>query len=280
MSPLFLSTHKARVVMQTQFDAVLLAGFDPTQPDPVAQAEQVPNKVLIEVGGQPMIWHVVRALAASTQIRRIVIVGLAAEDAPEFGYPVHYLPNQASLLDNAIHGLAWLAESSSPQHYALLLTGDIPLLTTEMVDWFLAACQPLVEDVYWGIVEQRQMETTFPESQRSYLPVVEGRFCNGSLFLGKIEAALSQQGLLQQLVAQRKNIFQQLWLLGPGVIGKFLLRRLRLADLLGVVERLLHLRGHPIVLPFAESGMDVDKPHQLAQVRAAFAQRSSPEATG
>lgn len=258
-----------------QFDAVILAGHDPARPDPVAQAEGVDYKVLIDIGGQPMIWHVVRALAASAHIRQIVIVGLPPELAPDFDHPVHFLPNQTSLLDNAIHGLAWLAEQSSPQAYALLLTADIPLLTTTMVDWFIAACQPLVDDVYWGIVEQGQMEKTFPASRRSYLAVTEGRFCNGSLFLGKIEAALGQQHLLHQLVAQRKNILQQLWLLGPRVIVKFLVRRLRLADLLGVIERLLHMRGHPIVLPFAESGMDVDKPHQLAQVRAAYAARSS-----
>ncbi len=260
--------------MQTLFDAVILAGYDPTHPDPIAQTEAVPYKVLVEIDGKPMIWHVVRALAACERIQRIVIVGLPPEVAPDFGYPVHYLPNQATLLDNAMHGLRWLAESSSPQHYALLLTGDIPLLTTAMVDWFLTACQSLDKDVFWGIVEQRQMEATFPNSRRSYLSVMEGRFCNGSLFLGRIEAALAQQALLQQLVAQRKNIFRQLWLLGPGVIIKFLLRRLRLADLLGVIERLLHWRGQPVVLPFAESGMDVDKPHQLAQVRAAFAQRT------
>src|SRR5690606_8213102 len=123
------------------------------------------------------------------------------------------------------------------------------LLTTEMVDWFLTACQALDKDVYWGIVEQQQMEATFPGSRRSYLSVMEGRFCNGSLFLGRIEAAIEQQAPLQALVAQRKNILRQLWLLGPGVIIKFLLRRLRLADLLRVVERLLHWQGQPVILP-------------------------------
>jgi hypothetical protein len=69
------------------------------------------------------------------------------------------------------------------------------------------------------------------------------------------------------MVEQRKSVWQQLRLLGPGVVFKFLLRRLRMADLLQLIQRLSELRGQTVILPFAETGMDVDKPHQLEQVR-------------
>ncbi|MDQ3250611.1 MAG: NTP transferase domain-containing protein [Chloroflexota bacterium] len=254
--------------MQERFDAVIVAGYDRNRqvPDPLTAQSGKPHKVLIKIAGQPMIWHVVQALATSQTVSRIVIVGLGPEDGVDFGCPVHYLPNQGTMLDNIVHGYAWLAQTQPRDQYALLLTGDIPLLRGEMVDWFVRACHPLQKDVYWGIVEKQTMEATFPGSKRSYLRTIEGQFCSGDLFLGTIEAALGRQALIQTLIDNRKNIFQQLRLLGLPVLLKFLTRRLRLQDVANVVERALGLRGGPVVLPFAEVGMDVDKPHQLAQV--------------
>jgi hypothetical protein len=221
-----------------------------------------------------MIDYVVRALAESTQIGQIVIVGLSEQSGLRFPRPVHYLPDQGSILKNMVHGFGWLASQGSDQRYGLLVTGDVPLLTGAMIDWFINACQPLTKDIYWGIVEQRVMEATFPNSKRSYLRLAEGKFCSGDLFLGKLTAAQSQQTILSQMIEQRKSVFQQLRLLGMGVVIKFLLGRLHMQELLALFPRLLNLQGAAIIVPFAEVGMDVDKPHQLAQVEAYLAQRA------
>jgi hypothetical protein len=78
------------------------------------------------------------------------------------------------------------------------------------------------------------------------------------------------------MVEHRKSVFQQLRLLGLGVVLKFLLRRLRMDDLLQLLQRLLELRGQTVILPFAEAGMDVDKPQQLEQVLAYLRQHPRP----
>lgn len=271
--------------MQERFDAVILAGYDHNRvqkkPDPLVEESGEPHKVLIKIAGKPMIWHVVNALAQSRFVDRIVIVGLRPEDGVDFtdihsAGGVHYLPDQSGMMDNVIYGFEWLAQRQDQERYALLLTGDIPLLSGAMIDWFIHACQAQDKDIFWGIVEKQTMEATFPNSRRSYLRLVEGQFCSGDLFLGKISAALSQQAMFRQMVAHRKSVVQQLRLLGFSVILRFLFRRLRLPDLLGVVQRALGLTGKPIILPFAEVGMDVDKPHQLAQVLAYLAQRPHP----
>lgn len=253
---------------QTRFDVIVLAGQDPDHPDPLAVENGVANKVLIPLAGRPMIEHVLQPLVDNPVINHIVLIGFDMYEGVGTGANLHCLPGHGSIFDNVMSGFAWLADHVPPAHHALVLTGDIPLITRAQIDWFLQACQPLDKDVYWGIVERTTMEKSFPESRRSYLPLVEGRFCNGGLYLARIEAALGRQALIGQLIEQRKHVFRQLWMLGPGVIVKFLLRRLRLADLVAVMERLLRVRGEVIPLPFAETGMDVDKPHQLAQVRA------------
>ncbi len=265
--------------MQTTFDAVILAGLERKQPNPLLAQSGVTNKVLLPVAGRPMIDYVVRALADSKHIGQIVIVGLAEQPELRFPRSVHYLPDQGSMLKNMAYGFGWLASQGSEQRYGLLATGDIPLITGAMIDWFINACQPLEKDVDWGTVEQRVMEATFPNSKRSYLRLVEGKFCSGDLFLGKLTAAQNRQTILGQMIEQRKSVWQQVRLLGLGVVIKFLFRRLHMQEMLALFPRLLGLQGAAIVLPFAEVGMDVDKPHQLAQVEAYLAQRASKPRT-
>ena len=264
--------------MQERFDAVILAGYDRRQKasDPLVAQSGEPHKVLIKIAGKPMIWYVVNALASSRFIDRIVIVGLGPEDGVDFGRTVDYLPDQGSMMDNIVCGFGWLAQQESPAQYALLLTGDIPLLTGGMIDHFIEASQPLEKDIYWGIVKKQTMEATFPNSKRSYLRLVEGQFCSGDLFLGKISAALGRQELIKQMVEHRKSVLQQLRLLGFRVVFKFLLRRLRMQELLDLFPRLLGLTGGAVILPFAEVGMDVDKPHQLTQVLAYLETHAHP----
>jgi hypothetical protein len=74
---------------QTRFDAVITAGYDRNKVDPLVELTGQPQKVLIEIAGAPMIWHVIRALEESERIGEIVIVGLDPKDAPDFGRPIH-----------------------------------------------------------------------------------------------------------------------------------------------------------------------------------------------
>lgn len=260
---------------QTLFDAVILAGEDTRRPNPLLTQVGITNKALLPVAGQPMIAYVVAALAGSHHIGRIVIIGLPPQPNLTLAREVIYLPDQGGLMDNVAHGFGWLAQQGAAEQHGLLLTADMPLLTTAMVDWFITACQPLDLDLYWAVVERGTMEATFPASKRTYLRLVEGSFCSGDLMLGKVKLALERQELARRIVDRRKSIFQQLRMLGPGVVIKFLLRRLTRPDLRALLQRLLHLRGQEVIVPFAEVGMDVDKPHQLAQVEAYLAQRGA-----
>ncbi|HMN29729.1 MAG TPA: NTP transferase domain-containing protein [Caldilineaceae bacterium] len=253
--------------MQTRFDVVILAGQDPDQHDPLALHNGVSHKVLIEIAGQPMIHYVVQALIACPAIERIVVIGLEPQPALASDRLI-FLPGQGKLLDNVVCGFSWLAQQGPADRYVLLTTGDLPLVSSANLEWFLQACQPLSEDIYWGIVEERTMAATFPASRRSYLRLVEGRYCNGGLMLGTIKAVLAGQAKVRELVAERKHIFRQVRMLGFGVVFKFLLRRLSLADAQQALQRLVNLRGAPVMLPFAETGMELAKLSQLELVRA------------
>ena len=120
----------------------------------------------------------------------------------------------------------------------------------------------------------------FPDSKRSYLPLREGRFCSGDIYLGRLSTAEQVQVKMRGFIENRKSVVRQLLLLGPGVILRFFLRRLALNDLLGVVQQVLGITGKPVILPFAEAGMDVDKPFQWEQVKAYLVRHPAHPANG
>ncbi len=254
-------------VPQTQFDVFITAGYDRDKPDPLAAVTGQPQKALVEIAGAPMIWHVVRALEESGLVGEIVIVGMDAKHRLDFGRPVHFLDDQGGMWSNQRAGAEALAQFGDRKRYILATSADIPLMTGEMVRWFVEACRPFQREMYWGIVERQTMESTFPNSRRSYLRLREGQFCSGDLFLTNLDAGLRFHRHVQQFFVTRKSVFRQLRLLGLRTIFAYLFGQLRLPAVKSLCERRFEITAQEIMLPFAEVGMDIDKPHQLQQVQ-------------
>jgi molybdopterin-guanine dinucleotide biosynthesis protein A len=264
-----------------ELDAIVLAGYDPERPHGLmGTGSAEPHKGLVQVGGRPMIAYVLDALAASGCVRRVAVVGMEPSEGISYPGEIHYLPNRPSLFANALQGVEfWAQQDSNARRHVLLTSADVPLLTGEMVRWFVEACRPFDRDLYWGITEQGVMERVFPAARRTYLRLVEGRFCNGELYLVRIEPALHPDSVVRRAVEQRKNVLRQVAMLGLWPLLKLIFGRLTLDELLHLAERRLGVAAGAIPLPFAESGMDVDKPHQLAQVEA-YLQRKAAGAVG
>ncbi len=259
--------HKNQINQGSRFDAFITAGYDPDTLDEISAAAGVAHKSLVPVAGMPMAWHVVRALVESNRIGEIVVVGLAPGEI-DFGVAVHHVPNQPNLWASQNAGLRKLHELNPNDRYILALSSDVALLSDEIVNCFIDACAPFTLDAYWGIVHKDVMLATFPQSKRTYLPLREGSFCSSDLYFGRLSAGFHMQDRARYFIDNRKNILAQVWELGMPTLFKFLLRRLNIADMIEIAHRIADIRGGPVVLPFAEAGMDVDKPDQLAQVEA------------
>ncbi len=258
------------------YPAVVLAGYSTAKPDPLAAAMGFERKALIPIAGKPMVWWVVNALKQSPRVDQIYIVGMGPEDQVDFGVDVIYVPNQNAHFDNVMAGVDAVQAHQPDAEFLLFASGDIPALRAETVDWFVAACERMDADFYYSVVEKEVMEKAFPDSRRSYVPIKEGKFCGGDLFFVRIAVAHNNQELVRELLARRKSAFQQARLLGFKVIIKFLFRRLSVQDAEELSQRLLQARGRVVISPYADLGMDVDKPHQLEMVRSELEKR--PEA--
>ncbi|MBE3574752.1 MAG: nucleotidyltransferase family protein [Firmicutes bacterium] len=258
-----------------KYTAVVLAGA----PNEGALKEVAGDRyeALIEVAGRPMISYVIGTLRRSPHIGRIGVVGPVEELSKAVGDTVDWLePSGQALIDNIFRGLERAARDSVAQkgHKILLVTSDIPLLSTEALDDFFQRCQARGgRDVYYPVVPREANEAKYPGVHRTYVRTKEGTFTGGNLVLVAPEALGKIRTLLAAAVNLRKKPWQLSRLLGLRFTLKLLFHRLSVQDVEAWLPRALGITGAAIISPYPEVGIDVDKPSDLALVRQVFAER-------
>ena len=238
--------------MGERVDALILAGGEPDKADPLVEYAQVQKKALIQIADKEMVRYVVEAIAGSSRVGRIFIVGLSPEDKVEFAAPVEYVEAAGSMLDNIVAGIERVTEVAPEVGRVIISSADIPLLTTEMVDYFVDTCLETEHDVYYTVVEKSTMEARFPGSRRSFVPLRGGSFAGGDINMAKVSAIQANLHLARQISEYRKSIWQQVRLLGLGTLIKFAFRRLTIADAERVASRALGCQGRAIITPYPE----------------------------
>ena len=247
--------------------AVVTAGCSPDEDDPLAEYTQGRSKALIPIAGKPMIAHVMDALAGSQYIQRFVIVALDPAEV-EFSVPVEHVPDAGGLIANLEAGINHALAHYPDLDAILLCSSDVPTITSSIVDAFVEECFLTDHDLYYSIVERRVMEARFPGSSRSYVHLREGDFAGGDILIIRPSLTFSHRELWQNLSEARKSPLRQARMLGLWTLAKLVTGRLSLADAEQRVRKVLDVHGRGVPFPYAEVGMDVDKPFQLDIARA------------
>lgn len=248
--------------------AVVIAGGDPQARDPLLEYTGVRKKALIPIAGKPMVHHVVEALAGCQAIRRIVVVGWQPPENTSFAVPVDYETDRGQMLENALAGLERLIAVEPQIEQILFSAADIPLITAEIVSWFIETCLGMEADVFYSIVERSVMERRFPGSGRSFRTIRDGSFAGGDLYLISRKALTANLSFVREIMSSRKSVWGLVRLLGFMTLIHFATRRLTLAQVEQRASQILGYPGRAVIAPYAELAMDVDKPHQLDIVRA------------
>ncbi|MDU4960857.1 MAG: nucleotidyltransferase family protein [Sporomusaceae bacterium] len=248
------------------YDAIILAGGENKKK--FLGLSSQPYEALIEIAGQPMVAFVARALAASGSVNRIFVVGPEAElRRCAFATPVNILAGGNTIMETIQIGMAALGHRDK----VLVATADIPLLTAEAVNDFLAQCSGADADFYYPIISKEMNERRFPATRRTYVRLREGTFTGGNIFLVNPDIVTRSLAVANRIIENRKRPLTLCGILGWGFVLNFLTGRLRLREVEQRVSELLKLRGAVVHSPYPELGIDVDKPSDLELVRAAIA---------
>ena len=253
--------------------AIIAAGQSAKEADLLAEYTRGQPKALLPIAGRPMVLYVADALAGSRHVRHLVLIALDPACNVPFPVPVEYLPGTGGLYTNVEAGFNYAVERYPGLDAVLYSASDVPLVTPAVVDTFIEECFRSEHELYYPIVERTVMEKRFPGSHRSYVHLREGDFCGGDMMLFRPSLTVQQRETLRSLVGSRKSALQQARTIGFGLLFKLLIRRLSLAEAERRVAQTIGVRGRALPFPYAEIGMDVDKPFQLEIARAELEKR-------
>ena len=257
--------------------AVVVAGGVPGPDDPLYPHTRGSPKALLELAEKPMTQWVLDALDGSPEVEAVFLVGVGPSSGLRSRKTLTFVPDQHGLLANSKAGLASVRTADKNADQALVLGGDIPALTPEIVDWRVRSADPSA-DLDYIAIERRHMEARFPGARRTYVRLRGLEVCGGDINVARIDLA-TDDAVWKRLLDARKSVWRQAALIGWGTVILLLLGRLKLEDGTEQVSRRLHIRGRAHLCPYAEAGMDVDKPHQLELLRRDLAgpRNRSPE---
>lgn len=244
--------------------AVLAAGRGPD--DPMAKAFGVAHKCGIPVAGVPMLERVLRALSGA-DVRRPVLVSIDdAEAGMRAAGPMRRL---AEMLPSGLSApsSAKAAVQKAGSYPVLVTTGDHALLTSEMVTDFCRRAEKERADFCVGLATAETILSGYPDTRRTFFRLGNDRVSGCNLFAVMSPRGLALFDVWHDLERNRKKPWKLVAAFGLGPLFSFITGRLSLAKAFDQVSGRLGIRVVPVLLPFAEAAIDVDKPedHALAE---------------
>jgi GTP:adenosylcobinamide-phosphate guanylyltransferase len=235
----------------------------------MAAASGVELRALTPVLGRPMIDHVVDALRQARSLSQIVVVG----DLPES--PVR---DQGGFVENIYAGL-----DATQGELALIATSDIPFVTAESVDDFVAQATAAGADLVYPVVRLEDCYSRFPGLKRTAVRLKEGEFTGGNMMLARREFMESQRERLARAYALRKSPLKLAMMVGAGTTARLALSvitrqpTLSIPELEASISRVLGGTARAVISRYPELATDVDRPSDLAAAEQ-FATRIRPGA--
>ncbi len=175
--------------------AVLLAGDRGA-----SRAVRGRSKAFIELGGKPMVVHVLEALLHTPEVSEVFVVGDAVrleKAIAEFGClqlaaararPVHIVPQRSSLLENVWHTFLRTlpAGRRDEDHPILVVPSDIPLVVPEELSDFVRQSAALDADYVVGLTPAASLLGFAPDGEQDGVEMAsfnlaEGRFRQNNL---------------------------------------------------------------------------------------------------
>jgi GTP:adenosylcobinamide-phosphate guanylyltransferase len=229
-------------------------------------ARGLPNKSFLPVHGRPMVSRVADALRGSPSIKDVIAVGPPALQAL-LGPSTAIVPEQSTWADNIAAALAHL----DGERRVLVIASDLPLLTSEAIERFLARCNDGA-DFYFPLVPRKVIESRLPQAEKTYVRLPGRAVCGGCAAL--VDPSIA--GRLRHLAARAHAARRRRWMLWASMLGPVLLVRLA-AGLMTIpaaearLWRVTGVRGRAIELDAPELAFDVDDESDLRVAEAALA---------
>ncbi|MBL8047579.1 MAG: NTP transferase domain-containing protein [Chthonomonas sp.] len=199
-----------------------------------------------------------RVLKAVRKFGNIKVVSTAEVE----GLPV--IPAGRSFVESLGNGLAQITSETF-----LLVTADIPFITAEAIDDFLERCDKTAL-INYPIIPLDAAEAAYPGIKRTSYRLSIGPVTGGNIAL--VNTAMMRRSLpkLEKAYKNRKNVLKLALLIGPGILGRFVVgaalpKTLTVQSLEQAIGKIMGGRVKAIYTEHAEIGNDIDNIEQYEQ---------------
>ncbi len=227
---------------------------------------------LLKVQGETLVARACRCLIQGAGCSEVVLV--APEDvplpqAPE-GSTAQILRGEYSgeIIENLLAALRGRLNAGSAVDGALVSSADMPLISPEAIAALLAAQRASNADVVYPAVEKSVVQERFPTAHCTFYRLGKVQVTGGNAVYLNPAWLLSHEKTLRDLFALRKDPAGMARFFGPLFLMKVLAGSASIEQVEEVVGGKLGGKLKAAVLPFAEIGVDLDKPADLELYRS------------
>ena len=252
--------------MTEAVNVLILAGQRAGVVDPLLVDAGVEWKALLPILDVPMTDYVLAALDASDGLSKPYWVSGLDKNLIDSGL------NQSPSEGGPASSVVVAAHAGLPYPF-MVTTCDHPLLTSDMVEHFLRESVASGADFTLGLAVKDVIQPAYPNVKRTYLKFKDQHVSGCNLFYAANEKGLEAIKFWRAAQHDRKKPIKLARRLGIGMLLKYITGGLTLKIAFEHASKSLNINAKPIILPFAEAAIDVDKPSDLELVTEILGKR-------
>ena len=253
----------------SRINAIVLAGgpYD----ELAARTPGAPNKAFVEIAGVTLVERTLRALRSAPSVRHIIVVApRQTHGTAPLALADECRPDGERIRDSLRSGLRDLPRDED----VLVSTSDLPVLTTESIEDYIARAYGSDADLTYGCLEKRVHMAKYPQVPHTWAPLSDGTYCGTGFITIRPRVFPSLERFIEQLGRARKNPLHLARLFGMNVLLRFALRRLSIEQAEARASQVIGARVRAVVSPYAEIGVNVDRVSDIALAESLLSAQS------
>lgn len=215
-------------------------------------------KALIKFGEKTILGRTLDALEATGVIKSTIVIGppevLEHEDVQGATYK---LPPGETGPDNIYRGLDQLLKEPTPPQKVLIVTTDLPFLSSDVLNSFIESC-PSDRDICVPLIREADFNKRFPGTTATFVKLKDDCWTTGNVFMMDVQALRKAKPHIDRVFLNRKSKVGMAKLLGPAFLLKYLTKRLTLVDIEAKIMSMLGCSGAAITNSRPELHYDID----------------------
>jgi len=232
-------------------NAIIIAGGQS-----IKGMEESGNKALYSINGKMMIEYVIDALRVANDVKKVVVVGPKCSFSNILDHKIDaIIDSNGTLMENVMAGVKYLGNDGN----VLICTCDIPLITTEAVNDFITNAKLSCADLCYPIVEKAINDAKYPNMERTYVKMKEGKFTGGNIFYINPKVVQRNYAFAERLVSYRKKPIKMARLMSFNFMIRLIIGRITINMVERKFTEITGINAKAIVSLYPEIGQDVDK---------------------